>query len=298
VVYINKRTSEVTLNSTLVTIIIILLFIIYLLFEDKNLEVTYYSIHSDKIPKAFRGTKVVVLADLHNNVFGRNNKKLMDEIHIINPHYILVAGDMVVSREPEKLSIPLHLLSELARDYPIYYGLGNHEQRMVPGGNCYDKKYDEYKDSLEKLGVIFLENNRALIKKDMDTICITGLMIDMDYFNKFKQPKMTTEYIQNLLGNPDKQCYNILIAHNPVYFKEYQEWGADLILSGHIHGGIIRLPGLGGVISPQYKFFPKYDAGRYEEKGKTLLVSRGLGLHTIKVRVANKPELMVFTLDK
>lgn len=286
------------MNSTLVIIVIILLFIIYLLFENKNLEVTYYTVHSDNIPKAFHGTKAVILADLHNNVFGQENKKLIDEIYKINPDYILVAGDMVVSREPERMDIPYRLLSKLAQDFPIYYGLGNHEQRFLPGGSCYHAKYEEYKENLKELGVIFLENTSAVIQKGKDKICLTGLVMDMDFYKKFNQPQMTSSYIQNLLGNPEKQCYNILIAHNPVYFKEYQVWGADLTVSGHIHGGIIRLFGLGGVISPQYKFFPKYDAGKYEENGKTMLVSRGLGLHTIKVRVANRPELMVVTLDK
>ncbi len=119
----------------------------------------------------------------------------------------------------------------------------------------------------------------------------------MDYFNKLKQPEMTTDYIQKLVGIPENKWYNILIAHNPVYFNFYTEWGADLILSGHLHGGIIRLPGLGGIISPQYKFMPKYDAGMFRENDKIMLVSRGLGLHTIKLRINNRPELMVVTLN-
>jgi predicted MPP superfamily phosphohydrolase len=168
----------------------------------------------------------------------------------------------------------------------------------MQGGENYDGRFDEYKERLESLGVHFLVNEQVRISHMDENLVITGLVIGRKYFKKLKQPKLNTEYLQNLVGIADKQCYNILIAHNPVYFSNYIEWGADLIVSGHIHGGIIRLPAAGGVISPQYKFFPKYDAGKFETNERTMLVSRGLGLHTIKIRVFNRPELMVVTLER
>ncbi|QHQ62401.1 hypothetical protein Ana3638_17750 [Anaerocolumna sedimenticola] len=286
------------MDRNIITGVILLIFILYIIYENHNLEITHYTIRSKRIPKAFHGVKLVVLADLHNNKYGRDNNKLLDEIRKINPDYIIVAGDMIVSSEPDNLSVPYTLLLELAETYPIYYSLGNHEQRLQPKDTIHYKNYDTFKDNLQKQGVKFLENERAFVYRNGEAVVITGLVIDMDYFKKLKQPKMNQGYIEKLVGIPEEKCYNILIAHNPVYFKFYTTWGADLIFSGHLHGGIIRIPGLRGFISPQYKFMPKYDAGIYEEDGKVMLVSRGLGLHTIKLRIHNRPELMVVTLDK
>jgi predicted MPP superfamily phosphohydrolase len=160
------------------------------------------------------------------------------------------------------------------------------------------ESFDKYKETLEKLGVHFLINEAINMYRNDDKVTITGLHIDSEYYQKLPAPIMKTEYLRKIVGIPDNQCYNILIAHNPVYFNNYLEWGADLILSGHLHGGMVRLPGLGGIVSPQYKFFPRYDAGRFEESGKTMLVSRGLGTHTIKIRMFNRPELMIVTLER
>lgn len=283
-----------------VLILGILLFIIIIdsYFENRSLTITSYEVHSEHIPESFCGSKFLVLADLHNNSFGKDNSKLLDEIDKIKPDYILVAGDMIVGKKANDYSVPLSLLSKLSSHYPIFYGLGNHEQKVMSGGENYDGKFDQFKEELESLGVHFLVNNQVRISHKEDNMVITGLLIGHEYFKKLKQPKLKTEYLENLVGIADKQCYNILIAHNPVYFSNYIEWGADLIVSGHIHGGIIRLPAAGGIISPQYKLFPKYDAGQFESKGKTMLVSRGLGLHTIKIRVFNRPELMVVTLER
>ena len=285
------------MDSILITLVILLVFILYIFYENHNLEITNYSIRSKRIPRVFHKVKLVVLADLHNNKYGRNNEKLLNQIRKIDPDYIMVAGDMIVSSEPDNLSVPYQLLSELAKTYPVYYGLGNHEQRLLPNNTIHYKNYDSFKNDLQTQGVIFLENERVLVHRNGETVALTGLVIDMDYFKKLKQPKMNKGYIEKLVGIPEEKCYNILIAHNPVYFNFYTSWGADLILSGHLHGGIIRIPGLGGFISPQYKFMPKYDSGIYVKDGKTMLVSRGLGLHTIKLRVHNRPELMVVTLD-
>ncbi|SHH94836.1 metallophosphoesterase [Clostridium grantii] len=91
---------------------------------------------------------------------------------------------------------------------------------------------------------------------------------------------------------------NILLVHNPKYFEKYSNWGADLIFSGHVHGGIIRLPYLGGLLSPDRRFFPKYDNGVYENNGNKMIVSRGLGNSHLNLRINNKPELIVVTLKK
>jgi hypothetical protein len=280
----------------LIFVLLILALFLYIHYENLNLEVNFYDIKSSLIPKDFLGMRFIVLADLHNNSFGVGNEKLLKEIDKSHPDFIIVAGDMMVSSKPDEYGVAYSLLSKLAKKYPIYYGIGNHEQRVMPGGIYFNENYVTYQNKLQELGVRFLVNQTLIIKRKDSKLCITGLMIDKEFFMKIKQPEMSKEYIQKLVGIRDKGCYNILIAHNPMYFDTYKDWGADLTLSGHLHGGIVRLPLLGGIISPQYQILPKYDAGRFDEDGKTLLVSKGLGMHTIKLRMFNKPELMVVTL--
>jgi len=109
---------------------------------------------------------------------------------------------------------------------------------------------------------------------------------------------LQAEYLERLLGKKEDNIFQLLIAHNPIYFKEYINWGADLTISGHLHGGLVRLPFLRGMLSPQVKFFPRYDAGRFEENGKEMIVSRGLGSHSIMFRLFNPPELVYIRLKK
>lgn len=279
-------------------LIFCVLFLIYMYLENFNLQVTNYKISSRRIPNAFDDVSFVVLADLHNNSFGRNNERLINKINKANPKFIVIAGDLIVGKQQGDHSVPLSLLEKLTKQYPVYYGFGNHEQRVAEGGECYDENFNSYIRKLKEMGVHLINNETITIFRKDSGINITSVEIGKEYFKKFKKIKMETEYLQKLVGIPDNKCYNILIAHNPIYFKTYINWGADLVLSGHLHGGIARLPWIGGVISPQYELFPKYDAGEFHENGQTMLVSRGLGTHTIKLRAFNRPELMVVTLKR
>ena len=109
---------------------------------------------------------------------------------------------------------------------------------------------------------------------------------------------MPAEYLTKILGEPRADACQILIAHNPLYFEEYAAWGADVVVSGHVHGGIMRLPLLGGVLSPNLSLFPKYDGGRFELGKSSLLLSRGLGTHTVPLRIFNPGELVVVEIVK
>ena len=119
----------------------------------------------------------------------------------------------------------------------------------------------------------------------------------MDYYKKLRKSVMKVSYLNSLLGRPCADEYNILLAHNPDYFQAYAGWGADLVLSGHVHGGIMRLPVLGGVLSPALRLFPRYDGGLYEEGKSKMVLGRGLGTHTLPIRVFNPGELIVVRLE-
>lgn len=277
-------------------IVLLLLVIEYI--RNLKPEITKEIISSDKLPKAFDGFRMVILADLHNYSFGKNNSVLKEQIDSVKPDVILVAGDMLVRKMPDEYETAFKLLKDLSKKYPIYYGMGNHEQNLSFEKDDYLTLYQNYIANLKKAGIIFLDNEKLIIKRKGESLVIAGLSIEQRFYGKFKMPVMPVDYIEKLVGKRDRECYNILIAHNPMYFKKYVAYGADLILSGHVHGGIIRLPLLGGMLSPQYRFFPKYDSGRFSEENSVMLISRGLGLHTLKFRIGNRPELMTVILKK
>ena len=162
----------------------------------------------------------------------------------------------------------------------------------------YGTRYEDYMAPLKEAGVHILVNEYQNLCVKGNEFRIYGYDLPMKYFEKFNRYGYETSQITEALGVCERSetIYQILLAHNPVYFQRYAEWGADLTLSGHLHGGIIRLPLIGGVITPQAKLFPRYCAGKYYIGENTLIVSRGLGTHTIPIRFNNPPELSVIHL--
>ena len=235
----------------------------------------------------------VFLSDLHNASYGEGNSRLLQEIRNENPELILVAGDMITASSETSTDASIALMGELTKQYPVYYANGNHEYRMKQNTDKYQDAYERYSDAIKSLGVHLLENGSARVELYKVLFRIWGLELDQSYFRRGRTAQLTSSVIEGLLGKPDEQCYNILLAHHPSYFPAYAVWGADLSLSGHLHGGMIRLPFLGGVVSPQVRLFPKYDKGMYMLDGKKLIVSAGLGNHTVNLRINNPPELVV-----
>ena len=130
-----------------------------------------------------------------------------------------------------------------------------------------------------------------------DELAVTGLEIPLSCYKKGVDVPLPQDYLEETLPKQKKNAFQVLLAHNPRYAKEYADWGADLTLCGHNHGGLIRIPGVGSLISPQFQWFPKYDAGSFEFDGKKVIVSRGLGTHTFNIRIFNRAEL-VFVVIK
>lgn len=285
----------------------VVIFILWTAIEQKQLATTKYVVASDRLPQTLNNTSFVVLADLHNYNFGTNNERLVRRIDKLSPEFIIVAGDMINKSVACYPSNAFSLLEQLAKKYKIYYAYGNHEQRIEnirKIGNEYLSEaqikscstWVEYKEKLEKLNVTFLDNQSIIHTKNKEKFRITGVSIDKMYFERSKIPPMAEDYLKLLIGEKQDDNYQILIAHNPVYFERYSSWGADLTISGHLHGGLVRLPGVGGVISPQVRLFPKYNAGNYAENGQQMVVSRGLGSHSGMPRVLNVPEIVLITL--
>ena len=285
---------KIALIIFLVTALIALL-AYYVYKESIGFHVVEYKIKDSKIKK---NLKIVFLSDLHNNQHGKENYKLFDEIDAISPDYIMFGGDMITAYMEKwaDYSDTIKFIAKLKNRYPVIYGMGNHEERLRREPEKFPyKAYEELSNTLEKIGTPILVNEK--VKLSEYGIDVYGLDLDHAYYRKVKTRHVPDGYLLNTLGKVDEDKFNILIAHNPEHFPDYASWGADLVLSGHVHGGIIRLPFVGGVISPAMKLFPKYDGGLFDEFGSKMILSRGIGTHTIPIRVNNKAEVVVIELS-
>lgn len=271
-------------------------------YELTHFKIERYHIANAKIPEAFSGVKILFLSDLHNTEYGEKNERLLEAIQKEAPDYILIGGDMLVGKPDTSFLPAASLIKKLAKEYPIYCANGNHEYRL----KIYPEKYGEntYKDYvnlLKKAGVHYLCNESIKIQRENEKITLTGVEIDAMYYERIKKVNMSEFYLPSILGRRKRkereEEFCILLAHNPVYFPQYAKWGADLVLSGHVHGGIVRVPFLGGVISPSLTLFPKYDAGRFKEGENEMILSPGLGVHSIPFRLLNMPKMQVITLE-
>lgn len=238
---------------------------------------------------------IVFISDLHNHLYGDENQILLDAIREQNPEFVLVGGDVMVAREKAPLDVAIQFIKNLSREYQVYYSSGNHEQRLGLYPEKYGNMYQEYMQAIQDGKLVYLINDSRRVMLEDFPIDITGLEIDKEFYKRFSHKMLQKQDMVRLLGEK-KNVYTILLAHNPEYFKAYATWGADLTLSGHVHGGVVRLPFLGGVISPSFRIFPKYDGGRKKEFGKEMIISRGLGVHTIPVRLFNPAELVVLKI--
>lgn len=277
--------------------VIIFICIVEWIREIVTFKVTHYDITSDKLNTLHCERKIVFLSDLHNNRYGKNNERLLDEVKEQNPDLIVIGGDMLVGKENVSSKVAEVFVSRLTEICPVYYANGNHEQRMKVYPETYGTMFQDYKDSLEKSGVIFIENACVDLTWDGCQVKVHGLEIPVKYYKKFRRQTLPVDVVKEQIGEPEADCYNILLAHNPTYVSTYLEWGADLILSGHFHGGVVRIPKLGGIITPQWHMFPKYSGELTEKCGKHVVVSKGLGAHTLKIRFLNPAEVIVLHLN-
>ncbi len=278
------------------TIVIVLLLLVVLLriyIDNEIPKVSNVEIKSPKLPEVFDGYKIVQLSDLHSKSFGNNNEVLIDMIDKESPNIIVMTGDMVTANEKD-FTVFYSLVKELTKKYRVYYVYGNHE------GELSLKLKSEITAFLKENGVIVLDNDYISIEKNNEKINLYGLCYTQKYYS-YKGGKkhiITENYIKNKLGTIDKNKYNILLTHNPLFFDAYSGYGFDLTLSGHVHGGLIRLPFIGGILSPERKFFPQYSAGVYEKSNSKLVVSRGLSRGTKGFRFFNRPDVVSITLKK
>lgn len=256
-------------------------------FTVKNLEV-----QSERLPEEFHGFKIAHLSDLHNTFYGKRNEKLIEAVRSISPDVIFYTGDMIDKTTLEESSL-LRLLEPLAKEFPAYYIPGNHEDDLR------QSEKEKLIRKLKELDVSYLENERSSIGRNGQELQVLGLHLPWKYlrntYDENGRLQLSADKIKRCVGSPG-EGFNILLAHNPLYFKAYAEYGADLIFSGHVHGGLVRLPFIGGLLSPDRVLNPAYDKGQYEYEGHRIVVSPGLG--GVRLRFFNRPVIYAVTLRK
>lgn len=283
-----------------IILIIVAVFIVYCLIEMirelRDFRVTKYRICSQKLNGIKREKKIIFLSDLHNRMYGEENERLLESIRNQHPDLILIGGDMLVRKDGNFYDKTVHFLAKLPGICPVYCANGNHEQKLKELPDKYEQSYEEYKKALTASGIHMLENASETVKLEEVPVKLSGLEIPLGAYARFGKKELSLKEITDRIGEHGDD-YQILLAHHPGYMKEYLAYGADLILGGHYHGCVVQLPGIGGVISTNFTLFPKYSGGIYPEGEQTAVVSRGLGTHSVPLRLWNWPELIVLELS-
>lgn len=283
-----------------IILIIVAVFIVYCLIEMirelRDFRVTKYRICSQKLNGIKREKKIIFLSDLHNRMYGEENERLLESIRNKHPDLILIGGDMLVRKDGNSYDKTVHFLAKLPGICPVYCANGNHEQKLKELPDKYEQSYEEYKKALTASGIHMLENASETVKLEEVPVKLSGLEIPLGAYARFGKKELSLKEITDRIGEHGDD-YQILLAHHPGYMKEYLAYGADLILGGHYHGCVVQLPWIGGVISTNFTLFPKYSGGIYPEGEQTAVVSRGLGTHSVPLRLWNWPELIVLELS-
>ncbi|MBR0091426.1 MAG: metallophosphoesterase [Lachnospiraceae bacterium] len=279
---------------------ILVLFVAVVDFADTHRLVTrHYTLETEKLS---RDVTICLISDLHEAECGKDNIRLITAVQEAKPDLVISAGDLVTAhgrREDVSTKEALHLTEVLAKDFPLYAAHGNHEWKLERDAEeTYGDLLQRFEEALRDRGVVLLRDEKKAAKAEGLEIC--GLEIPIDVIKKEPGAVFTVDDIRMRLGEPDPGRFTLLIAHDPAQFEAYVAWGADLVLSGHVHGGIVRLPLIGGLVAPPFELFPRYDAGLFAGNGPShvtrMIISAGLGEHTLPLRFNNPRELVVIRL--
>ena len=284
---IAKNTKRNIILAILAVILAAL--ILWTLWGNTALELNTYVVESENLPERFSGYRIAHISDLHNAQMGRDNEKLLAMLRQAEPDMIAITGDMIDSRNTD-VAIALGFAEEAMKIAPCYYVTGNHEARVA--------EYAAFKEKLMSLGVIVLANERIELEREGQRIALLGVddpSFQTDYLTGDAETVMETG-LQAL--TQEDAAYTVLLSHRPELFDIYAQNGIDLVLSGHAHGGQIRLPFIGGLAAPNQGIFPKYDAGLYTSGATQMIVSRGIGNSIIPLRFNNRPEVILIELEQ
>ncbi len=253
-----------------------------------GLQVTHTQVELPALPEGFDGLRIVQLSDLHGHEYGEGSGELLRLVAEQEPELIVVTGDLIDQKDQLRM-VPA-LARGLAGIAPTYYVTGNHEWAL---GTAAVK---ELKGVLDQCGAVPLSNRYEVLERGGSRLVLAGVDDPNGYADQ-----TTPEELSAQIGDAEPGLFTLLLAHRNDHFEQYAQAGYDLVMAGHGHGGIVRLPVVGGLLGTDRRFFPPWTSGSYTLGESAMFVSRGLGNNTTPFkgfRLFNRPELAVVTLTR
>ena len=249
-----------------------------------SLQTTETALVSPALPPAFDGLRIVELADLHGRVFGRGSRRLLAAVRRAEPDLICIDGDLF--DEHTDLAMLPPLLRGLCAIAPVYYVTGNHEWR-VPG-------LRGILAQMRACGVTVLQDDWRVLRRGEDALIVAGT----DDPCGPAERKTPAELIADIRAEAGEAAFLLLLTHRNDQLPQWSALGVQAVLAGHCHGGVVRLPFVGGLFGTDRRLFPAWDAGLYRQGETVLYVSRGLGYTNVHFRLFNRPEVAVIVLRR
>lgn len=259
--------------------VLAILVVLTLIALDERLILRTYTVVS---PKLTAEVRLAVVTDFHSS---DNADDVVAMVTSCAPDAVLMVGDMfdddIANRPTERT---LSLMRQLSAQYPCYYVSGNHE--------AWTGEMDALYQQTEEAGVTLLRMSSGVLTVRGQRIALCG--IPDPYEMVFSGAPDTEEQLRQALEDVDSADFTVLLAHRPELLAKYAQFPLDLVVSGHAHGGQVRIPGvLNGLYAPNQGWFPKLAGGAYTQDGTTLIVSRGLAVRTWLPRIFNRPEVVL-----
>lgn len=277
------------MSKRIAVLLLILAFGTWIFWGNTALQTTKITVESAYIPAAFDGFRIAQVSDLHDAQLGENHSRLVKALEDVRPDMIALTGDMVDSSRTD-IENTLAFARQAVQIAPTYYVNGNHEAIIS------EQDYEILTDGFRACGVVVLEDECVDIPRGADSIRLIGLN-DIGHLNVSGVDEKIAAMQQTLKGLlKTNSGFSIVLSHRPELMDAYAQTTADLVLSGHAHGGQFRLPFLGGLIAPGQGLLPEYDSGLYKVNEASMIVSRGIGNSSFPIRFNNRPELILITL--
>lgn len=253
----------------------------FVYWQNFTLQVEPVELLFESLPPQFDGLRVAELSDLHGRSFGKNNVRLLRALQKARPDMICICGDLF--DEKTDLTMLEPLLTGLTDIAPVYYVTGNHEWQV--------KNLREILQKMRAWGVTVLENEERVLSRGGAEMVVAGVHDPCGPYD-MKTPAALVRELRSAQGND----FILMLSHRNDELAMWSQLGVQLVLSGHCHGGVVRLPFVGGVFGTRRELFPEYDAGVYRQDGTTLFVSRGLGYTNVHFRLFNRPHVPIMIL--
>lgn len=283
-----KRSKVIIKKLMIIFTVIIILLSAWMAWGNFTVGLNKITVKSPDLPDGFDGYMIAQVSDLHNATFGKNNSMLIKLLEKSEPDIIVITGDIIDSRRTD-MEVAASFAESAAKIAPCYYVTGNHESRVKDDYLILEKR-------MKDCGITVMRDESVFLEKNGDKIQLIG--IDDPTFAKLAAGHAAQTIDSKLADISQGEGYKILLSHRPEIFDVYVKNGINLVFSGHAHGGQFRIPFIGGVAAPNQGWFPQYDAGLYHKDSTDMIVSRGIGNSYIPVRVNNRPEIIIASLEK